>query len=244
MSKSSEYIRAKLCHYLYVGCSKLLYPQKDVICIILMHNYLDIIESRYCGSWKENWIVLISTLLFLNGKLTENIRTIRDSCSVVILLFNNDYDCGKINDDYIKIKKLVIEKENFILKVIGFVINIEIPIFDLERLCKDLSLGEDYMKIAVVVLNDCFLNRKSINTDYILLASSALFISIKLLSKHNNYNDINNKRWWLFYMKADGDPISDNDLNETVAWIVQTQKKQYISQLENDQSKYFELIIN
>jgi len=214
--------RAMLSHYLYIGSLKLGYSQRNIICIVLMHKYLNVIEEK-CNNeiWNDNKIILTSALLLLNGKLTENIRTLRDVCSIVLLLYNNHFNCSKINEEYIKIKNLVIEKENFILRVIGFNINIEIPYNNLERMWRYLDIDIQYMRLGIIVLKDCYLPRKCIDINNNILAASSLYISITIIN-----NTINQKEWWTIY------DIKESQLLETVTWILTVQQKYSNSNLE------------
>ena len=218
--KNNDFYRAILVHNIFKASSKLkLTPNYQQSTIIILHNYLDIV-IKHVNCIKENIIVLMSSLLLLNCKLTENLRTIRDICSVIIMLFNNDYNINQINEDYIKIKMQVIEKEKFILKVLNFNINFDVPFDNLFIICSNMKLEDIIMKMALSILNDCMLSKKSIHISYNVLAIGCIYISKTIISKIENIiTNFNNEKWWLKYYN-----IHDDELIKTIIWITSIQK--------------------
>ena len=222
-SKINDVNRSLMVHYLYMALCKIKLKQcQHQHTMMILHNYLDIVIKNIYNDKKENVIILMSSLLLLTCKLTENLRTIRDICSVCIKLIHNDYDINQINEYYIKIKMQVIEREQFILKVIGFNITFDVPYDNLFRMCKNLKLEDKYMKKSLSILNDCFLSRKSIDKSFDILAAGSLYISILIVSKmdnNNNNNNFNNEKWWSKYYN-----INEEELLETITWMTAIQK--------------------
>ena len=81
--ESEDEYRVKLGHIVFV-CSVGLKYRNEIAAfgVIIMHRYMNHLKSINSSYKLENNSILISAILFLAGKLNEDVRTIRDVINV------------------------------------------------------------------------------------------------------------------------------------------------------------------
>jgi hypothetical protein len=121
--------RIKIGHLLYIGSCKLDYPNTSAaISIIIMHKYYNFLtQYKNINEIYNDKMELIASILFLVGKLSENLRSMNDVINVTTWLYTvqNKIE-NDSNSNEITIKNIIV-KEHFLLRVLGFNVHIDIP---------------------------------------------------------------------------------------------------------------------
>ena len=139
---------------LFTSCIKLRLPiDSTSLSINILHRYANSIgDEKLIVS---NQVVLLSSILFLTGKVTENMRKFSEILLVTLAL------CGYFHEldeyQYTSICEKIIEKEQTILRELGFIIDYIPPYIYLLNISKYLEISCGQVKLAWTIINELIL---------------------------------------------------------------------------------------
>ena len=167
MLPRSHYELAKL---IFQSCMKLKTSiETTYSSLIILHTYSyselelkfgdDPIEQppELCKS-NNQVIILVSSILFLSGKATENFRTIREIFVVVLRLCGYSYEIDE--DKFILMNERIVEREHNILKALCFSAEFISPYSYLCNLSRYANMNSSTVQLAWTILNDIILHKE------------------------------------------------------------------------------------
>lgn len=188
-----ESSRVSLAHRLFVASVKLQLPNTTgVYSIVLMHRYLDYFEKSSSSlpssrgvEKDEDLVILLGALIFLASKLTESCRRIRDVCNIARWVYGATDLLNIADEKYYALREAIIHKEQVILRVLGFMMWVDLPHGYLLEFGQKINLNPQEMCVAWSLLNDSYLCRQSLDISLDVLVCACLEASRHIVAKHN-----------------------------------------------------------
>ena len=117
-------------------------------------------EPELCKS-NNQVVIVVSSILFLSGKTTENFRTIREIFIVVLRLCGYSYQIDE--PKFTLMNERIVEMEHIILKALCFNVDFKSPYSYLCNIAKYVNLDSSTVQMAWAMVNDIILHKEIIN---------------------------------------------------------------------------------
>lgn len=165
---------------LFGASKKLCYPiQTAGTALQILHRFVaEIGEEK---ALQSNKAVLMVTILFLSGKLTEQFRRNREILAVVLRLCGYPHELNDEKRLALTVEK-IIEKEQVILRLLGFNLEFQLPYIFVFNIARTLRLTTLRVKLAISLVNEMLLHASLASQSPCLLAVAALQVSSKYVS--------------------------------------------------------------
>lgn len=148
--------RQNLCRLCYHSSQRLLLPHTIAgYASFYLHKYLNFQMVSVDSEVKEQDAeLLLTSVLYLACKVSEQFRTIRDVFNVVKAIMNPGIVVSDLDKLYIDRKEEIIAMEHSILRVLKFEPEIDLAYQYLFNIARYLFLCRDVVRIANNLLND------------------------------------------------------------------------------------------
>lgn len=159
---------------------------------------------------------LFIAILFLAGKVTENIRRIREVLNVVRYLYSGYRPEELALRDYQIMKEAVVEQEHHLLRVLAFNTEIDLPHAYLLNMARFLELGSREVKCAWMYLNGSLYDSQILRVCPALVAIASLCLGCETCrdtGKGGGVTGTRDTKWWVQF------EISESQLHQTCEWI-------------------------
>ena len=163
--------------FLFISSSRLKYPiETAATSIAILHRYGNAMgDTRLLSS---NYVVMISSILFLAGKSTENFRRVKEILTVVLRVFDHPY---RLDDaKAVALQAKVIELEQSILRALAFQLDIKLPYSYLMNAARSIGSSCGQVKLAWGLVNDIILHKEFADECPVSIAIVALYIASEL----------------------------------------------------------------
>lgn len=127
-------------------------------------------------------VVVLTAILFLVGKVSEEVRRPRDVLNTVRFTFGHAPETLVMGEAYHLLKEQIIQREHALLRILGFDTHVDLPHQYLLNVANYFRLKQDAVRVAWRLLNDSFLRRESIHVRPVVAASACLLLGTALTS--------------------------------------------------------------
>jgi transcription initiation factor TFIIIB Brf1 subunit/transcription initiation factor TFIIB len=178
---------AALVQIISTASQKLEYPAWEASrAAILTHKYVACFGATEIFASDKTELIFTAALLFLCGKASENIRSIRDVVNVVRRCKGQDIYSLETGAAYDQLKAAIMEKEQVILRAMALDLDSGQDQHKyLLNFCHFLSVTDDIAKAAVQLCNDTFLVAMCATRPPAVLAAACLYVAISLRNLKN-----------------------------------------------------------
>ena len=193
---------------IFIASQKLLYPIETAAnAIIIYHRYANEVGDEKLQ--RANFVIIVSSFLFLAGKSTEHFRKISEVLMVVLRLRGYKYDVSD-PEKRKQMHEALIEQEQKILRALSFVTNVDLPYNFILNIAKSENFSCQTVRFAWGIVNELILFPESHGKTMtpVSMAVIALYIAQQTFRDHPNLPDA--KNWWNFYR------LSDEELVESL----------------------------
>ena len=161
---------------MFAASSKLKYPiETAATSIQLLHRYATVVGDT--AILELNHVALISTLLFLSGKSTDQFRKPKEIFIVVLRVCGYSYQLE--DHKYNELFEILLTLEQAILRALAFQLDVSLPYKYLLNIARSLGLVSSQVKMAWGLVNDIMLHSEFANESPVLIAVATLYVGIE-----------------------------------------------------------------
>lgn len=204
-----HHLASKACHYLhrYIGFMTETPPPSSPPFTLLGAG----------GDDEADGVVVLSAILFLVGKVSEEVRRPRDVLNSVRFTFGHTPETLTMGEGYHQLKEQIIQREHTLLRILGFDTHVDLPHQYLLNIANFLRLKQDAVRVAWRLLNDGYLRRESSCERPVVAASACLLLGTALTTPQPRPALCDQARLFEpFEVRAD-------ELAKAAEWISETQ---------------------
>ncbi len=167
--------RFQLSHHTFSTCRRLLVPSTTAAtAVINLHRFLNAKDSsEYLG---YDWRVLISAVVFMSCKQTENQKQFRDVYNVASKVIDFSTSVEELDSKYCTRKEQIIQLEQNILRTLNFDIDFELPHKYVLNISRFMKFPPSVVQAAMCVLNDALLCKECATTAPEITAVACLLL--------------------------------------------------------------------
>jgi len=183
-------LRRALASFLQEAGIKLHLPQTTIaFAIVLMHKHLsqlDIVSEHF---------ILVQAILFVSSKVMETPLKIRDVVNVVHRMVNPNAQPVDIDVKYSALKMKVIEREQEVLRSLGFDLQDHLPYKYLLNYLNTLHAKTNLAQASWNILSDSFLTPVCLKYPPNVIACSAIYLASKMVEKETLPEFLNSQNY-------------------------------------------------
>jgi len=178
---------AALVQLIFTASEKLEYPAWEASrAAVLVHKYIAYFGSIEIRSSDQRELIFLASVLFLCGKASENIRSIRDVINVVRRCKGLDIDSLETGDAYDRLRDSVLEQEQIVLRAVALDLDsCQDQHKYLLNFCRFFSVEEDVVNCALQFCNDSFLVAACVLRPPAIVAAACLYVALSLRQMQN-----------------------------------------------------------
>ena len=132
---------------------------------------------------ESNPVVVVSSILFMSGKSTENVRNIPEILMVVLRLLGFKYKPDE--SMFQRIQEMLIEKEHSILRTLCFDLNVKLPYRYILNIARSLNFSRRVVHIAWGIVNELMLHAVFSQMDEVAIAVTVLYIAVESMGEQS-----------------------------------------------------------
>jgi len=215
-------IRRALAVFMQESGIKLDLPQPTIaFSLIIMHKVFSQLPST------SDYLIMAQAVLFISTKIMETPMKVRDVINVVYRMMYPRAQPMDIGDHYCVLKGRIIEKEQDILRQLGFRMHEDnLPYKYFLNYLNSLHAKKNFAQTAWNILNDTLITPLCLKHTPQVIACGAIYLAIHIAGPENTPDFIhkNEKTWWKAFgvkefsgLEDVGNHITDLYMEERVA---------------------------
>ena len=182
---------------IFKASQKLLYPIETAFCALSnFHRYAN--EVGDLKIQKTNFVVLVSSFLFLAGKSTEQFRKISEVLLVVLRIGGYKFDISD-QEKYKQVNDALIEQEQKILRALSFETNVDLPYAFILNIAKSMNFSCQTVQFAWGLVNELILFPESHGKLFTPVTMAVIVLYIAQQAFHDEPDLIDSECWWNTY---------------------------------------------
>lgn len=190
------------------------------IAMVYFHMYLDLLGYETLKESTGDTQTMITAIVFLACKTSENIRTIRDVFNIVYCSSapHEELDAKVMDSHYRKKKSNVIILEQHILRAVGFNIEVDLPYKYMFNIARVLDLSQECVVRTLRYINDTFSSNIVTRVPADIIAIACIVIATKQEQEQHSQQQEQNQEQGVGDngQPLDGQPLPGRVLQE--AW--------------------------